>query len=156
MITAVDTSVLLDIFLPDDQHGEQSKQRLRAAYDAGAIIMCEIVYAELAAMFRDRATLVRELQTVVRHLSQLAEPLGATMPVLGTSIALLVVFLLLLLIGLFLHLASDAFLFVAIASIAGKIHRNRMWFGAFRKRRPKYDDEAIECIYPVQGITIFV
>ena len=64
MITAVDTSVLLDIFLPDDQHGEQSKQRLRAAYDAGAIIVCDIVYAELAAMFRDRAALDGALQTI--------------------------------------------------------------------------------------------
>lgn len=64
MITAVDTSVLLDIFLPDDQHGEQSKQRLRAAYDAGAIIVCDIVYAELAAMFRDRAALDGALQAI--------------------------------------------------------------------------------------------
>lgn len=64
MITAVDTSVLLDIFLPDYQHGEQSKQRLRAAYDAGAIIVCDIVYAELAAMFRDRAALDGALQAI--------------------------------------------------------------------------------------------
>ncbi len=64
MITAVDTSVLLDIFLPDDQHGEQSKQRLRAAYDAGAIIGCDVVYAELAAMFRDRAALDGALQAI--------------------------------------------------------------------------------------------
>ena len=35
MIAAVDISVLLDVFLPDDRHGEQSKQRLRAACDAG-------------------------------------------------------------------------------------------------------------------------
>ena len=64
MITAVDTSVLLDIFLPDDQHGEQSKQRLRAAYDGGAIIVCDAVYAELAAMFGDRAALDGALQAI--------------------------------------------------------------------------------------------
>lgn len=64
MITAVDTRVLLDIFLPDDQHGEQSKQRLRAAYDGGAIIVCDVVYAELAAMFRDRAALDGALQAI--------------------------------------------------------------------------------------------
>ena len=57
MITAVDTSVLLDIFLPDDQHGEESKRRLREAYDSGAIIACDVVHAELAAMFRDRTQL---------------------------------------------------------------------------------------------------
>ena len=64
MITAVDTSVLLDIFLPDDKHGEQSRQRLRSAYDAGAIVVCDIVYAELAAMFRDRAALDSALQAI--------------------------------------------------------------------------------------------
>ena len=64
MITAVDTSVLLDIFLPDDQYGKQSKRRLRAAYDSGAIIVCDIVYAELAAMFRDRAALDGALQAI--------------------------------------------------------------------------------------------
>ena len=48
VITAVDTSVLLDVFLPDERHGEESRQRLRLAYDAGAIIVCDIVYAELA------------------------------------------------------------------------------------------------------------
>jgi len=64
VITAVDTSVLLDIFLPDDQHGEPSKQRLRAAYDGGAIVVCDIVYAELAAMFGDRAALDGALQAI--------------------------------------------------------------------------------------------
>ena len=60
----MDTSVLLDVFLPDDRYGEQSKQRLRAAYDAGAIIVCDIVYAELAALFRDRAALDGALQAI--------------------------------------------------------------------------------------------
>ncbi len=64
MITAVDTSVLLDVFLPDDQHGERSKQRLRAAYDDGAIIVCDIVYAELAAFFRDRDSLDSTLRAI--------------------------------------------------------------------------------------------
>lgn len=64
MITAVDTSVLLDVFLPDDRHGEESRQRLRLAYDAGAIIICDIVYAELAPAFRDRDALDQALSTV--------------------------------------------------------------------------------------------
>lgn len=64
MITAVDTSVLLDVFLPDDQHGEQSRQRLQDAYDTGAIIVCDIVYAELAAWFRNRTTLDGALQAI--------------------------------------------------------------------------------------------
>ena len=61
MITAVDTSVLLDVFLPDPDHGAQSRNWLRAAYDSGAIVVCDIVYAELTPAFPDRATLDRAL-----------------------------------------------------------------------------------------------
>ena len=57
MITAVDTSVLLDIFLPDETFGPRSAEWLRAAYDAGAIVICDIVYAELAPAFPDRDAL---------------------------------------------------------------------------------------------------
>ena len=57
MITAVDTNVLLDILIPSDRHGPQSKERLAAAYDAGAIIVCDIVYAEFVPSSRDRAAL---------------------------------------------------------------------------------------------------
>ena len=64
MITAVDTSVLLDVFLADVRHGERSKAWLRAAYDAGAIVVCDIVYAELAPAFRDRPALDRALREI--------------------------------------------------------------------------------------------
>ena len=64
MITAVDTSVLLDVFLPDERHGKQSREWLRAAYDAGAIIVCDIVYAELTPAFGDRAALDRALREI--------------------------------------------------------------------------------------------
>ena len=63
-MTAVDTSVLLDVFLADPCHGEQSRERLRAAYDAGAILVCDIVYAELTPAFRDRATLDAALRDI--------------------------------------------------------------------------------------------
>ena len=64
MITAVDTSVLLDVFLADGRYGEQSKAWLRSAYDAGAIIVCDIVYAELVPAFRDRSVLDRALREI--------------------------------------------------------------------------------------------
>jgi len=57
MITAVDTSVLLDVFIPDETFGPRSAEWLRTAYDAGAIVICDIVYAELAPAFPDRAAL---------------------------------------------------------------------------------------------------
>lgn len=46
MITAVDTNVLLDILRGDERHGPESQERLKTAYDAGAVVVCDIVYAE--------------------------------------------------------------------------------------------------------------
>ena len=46
MITAVDTNILLDIFTLSDQHGSQSKAWLGAAYNAGAIVISDVVYNE--------------------------------------------------------------------------------------------------------------
>ena len=63
-MTAVDTSVLLDVFLADPRHGERSRDRLRAAYDAGAIIVGDIVYAELTPAFGDRAVLDAALRQI--------------------------------------------------------------------------------------------
>ena len=64
MITAVDTSVLLDIFLPDERHGRTSKAWLVEAYDTGAILVSHVVYAELAPAFSDREALDRALREV--------------------------------------------------------------------------------------------
>ena len=64
MITSVDTSVLLDVFLIDDQHGPRSRQWLRTAYDEGAVIACDLVYAELVSAFGDRAVLDRSLREI--------------------------------------------------------------------------------------------
>ncbi len=69
MITAVDTNVLLDVFIPDDEHGPQSKEWLTAAYNSGAIIVCDIVYAELVPSFDDRTALDRALQDINAALS---------------------------------------------------------------------------------------
>lgn len=52
MITAVDTNVLLDILIPDSQHAIASKERLDEANISGGIIICEVVYAELASQFQ--------------------------------------------------------------------------------------------------------
>lgn len=57
MITAVDTNVLLDLFLSDSPFHSQSRDRLAAAYSGGATIICDVVYAELAPRFPDRASL---------------------------------------------------------------------------------------------------
>ena len=74
MITAVDTNVLLDIFIPSDQHGHQSRQWLSSAYDTGAIIVCDIVYAELVSSFGDRAA----LDGVLREMGATTSPIDSS------------------------------------------------------------------------------
>ena len=71
MITAVDTNILLDIFLPSDEHGPRSRRLLRDAYEAGAIILCNIVYAELVPAFKDRASLDAQLARLRITLAQI-------------------------------------------------------------------------------------
>lgn len=53
MTTAVDSSVLLDVFSSDPRFGTVSREALRAAYDAGALVACEVVWAEVRAHFAD-------------------------------------------------------------------------------------------------------
>jgi predicted nucleic acid-binding protein len=61
VITDVDTNVLLDVLIPDAPQQEASHAALAAAAAAGALIVSEPVYAELAAHFPDGAALTRFL-----------------------------------------------------------------------------------------------
>jgi predicted nucleic acid-binding protein len=51
--TAIDTSVLLDVFGADAEFGEASRQALRKAYRSGALLACDVVWAEVRAHFED-------------------------------------------------------------------------------------------------------
>ncbi|NMB24625.1 MAG: type II toxin-antitoxin system VapC family toxin [Firmicutes bacterium] len=51
MITALDTNILLDILIPNTDHCQSSKVLLDMSLQKGALIICEMVYAELAAQF---------------------------------------------------------------------------------------------------------
>ena len=51
MITAVDTNILLDVLVPGAPHGDESEQALSESLQAGATVISEAVYAELAAHF---------------------------------------------------------------------------------------------------------
>ena len=51
MITAVDTNVLLDVFLADPTFGMPSRRALRAAIQDGALIASDVVWAETVASF---------------------------------------------------------------------------------------------------------
>ena len=69
MITAVHTNVLLDVFGPDLRHGPESAGWLSAAYDRGAVLVCDIVYAELVPFFGDRAALDGALREITATVS---------------------------------------------------------------------------------------
>ena len=76
MITSVDSNVLLDLFLTASPHHSRSLRWLRDAYDAGAVIVCDIVYAELVPAFPKRT----DLDGALREL-------GATLSPIDSSIA---------------------------------------------------------------------
>ena len=79
MITAVDTNILLDVLIPSAPHGDQSERALAEAVRAGAVVISEPVYAELAAHFADRADLERFLaDTGIRLEASGAEALYTT------------------------------------------------------------------------------
>ena len=61
MITSVDTNVLLDVFVSSAPHHSQSQEWLIGAYDRGAILVCDVVYAELVPAFGDCSSLDRAL-----------------------------------------------------------------------------------------------
>ena len=76
MITAVDTNVLFDVFRTDSPHHSRSLSWLRQAYDKGAVIVCDLVYAELVPEFNSRSSLDGALREI-----------GATLSPINSSIA---------------------------------------------------------------------
>ena len=51
MITAVDTNILLDILVPNEQFYEASANALQEAAGKGPLVIGDIVYAELSIHF---------------------------------------------------------------------------------------------------------
>ncbi len=76
MITAVDTNILLDILLPDPTFGPGSKDRLRVHTQKGALVICEVVYAEVSGLFPEQSLLDKFLeQSGVQVIASAAETL---------------------------------------------------------------------------------
>jgi len=55
MITAVDTSILIDVFRDDPVYCRASADALRRCIQQGRLVVCDVVWAELAALFPSRA-----------------------------------------------------------------------------------------------------
>jgi predicted nucleic acid-binding protein len=51
MITAVDSPILLDVLVPEAEHGAESEERLAKAASGGALVISPSVVAELGAYF---------------------------------------------------------------------------------------------------------
>ena len=53
MITAVDSSVLLDVLLEDPRHRDSSLSALGAAHAVGVLVVCPAVWSEVRAALRE-------------------------------------------------------------------------------------------------------
>lgn len=53
MITAVDTTVLLDVLGADVTFGPRSRTALDRCLDEGSLVICDVVWAETASAFPD-------------------------------------------------------------------------------------------------------
>lgn len=64
MITAVDTNVLIDVFSADDSFGERSLDALQRCIAEGRLVACDVVWAELGAVFPSAAAASTALGTL--------------------------------------------------------------------------------------------
>jgi hypothetical protein len=74
MITAVDTNVLLDVFTNDPSFGQASACALRACLAEGALVACDVVWAETLSVFPDD----RLFERTMAQLQLSFSPLTAT------------------------------------------------------------------------------
>ena len=78
MITAVDTSVLIDVFGADPRFGAASANALRLCLNEGALVACDVVWSETRAAFPGDGAFVQALSALGVGYSAPAEP-AATM-----------------------------------------------------------------------------
>lgn len=77
MITAVDTSVLIDVFANDPQHGRTSAERLRECLREGALVACDVVWAETCGVFPDVSSFEAAMKTLAIHFTPMNEKAAA-------------------------------------------------------------------------------
>jgi len=51
VITAVDSSIIMDVLEPDPDHGPASREALRRCLREGSMVACDVVWAEVATAF---------------------------------------------------------------------------------------------------------
>lgn len=72
MITAVDTSVLIDVFGADPDFGPGSRVAVQRALAGGSLIACDVVWAETAAAFDSRAAMTEAMNRLEVGFSAMA------------------------------------------------------------------------------------
>lgn len=73
MITAVDTSVLIDVFANDPVHGRVSAEWLRQGIREGSLVACDVVWAETRVAFPDSSTFDSAMRTLGIQYSPVSE-----------------------------------------------------------------------------------
>jgi predicted nucleic acid-binding protein len=71
MITAVDTSVLVDVFGNDPEHGHASAEALRRCLREGTLTACDVVWSETRAVFDDDVAFESAMSTLGIRFSPL-------------------------------------------------------------------------------------
>ena len=74
MITAVDTNVLLDVFTNDVHFGQASAHAMRTCLTEGALIVCDVVWAETLSVFPDE----RQFEHAMAQVQITFSPLTST------------------------------------------------------------------------------
>jgi hypothetical protein len=73
MITAIDSSVLIDILEPDPVYGPLSKEALKSCLTDGSVLACEVVWAEVGTAYgHDIQSLVDALDSMGIQFSALS------------------------------------------------------------------------------------
>lgn len=78
MITAVDTSVLLDVFGADAAFGAGSRQALSRCIAEGSILACEVVWAEVAVFFPSHESAYGAMDAVGAQFSAIGRDTALT------------------------------------------------------------------------------
>ncbi len=74
MIAALDTHVLLDLFLDDAAFGALARQALKQAGQDGSLTITEVVYAELAPLHASREALDEKLRLLGVSVESVGRP----------------------------------------------------------------------------------
>lgn len=72
MITALDTNVLLDVLLSNEDFADAAIRLIESSARAGSLVICELVYAELCGHFDNKIAcdlFLEENEIGVLHLS---------------------------------------------------------------------------------------